>query len=124
MSETTELKEHFEKLVSEQMSREANKPVSFFIGPKSILYKRSMKLLKGFLDSVDNELETAKAVMEVLFTEPRFNFKSRNSVGQLISDWDAGVSVVRQRQQEKAEEQKRRKVFEDMKNEQYKELFQ
>ncbi len=116
------LKEHFELLASDQMSKGKQFRVNLNIGPKSPMYKYTIKRCSQFLEWADNDLELAKEVFVVLFTAKEFSWKTRTNIGSLIGDWDAGLAIVLQKRQLEKDQEQRQQPFSAQAETEWKEL--
>lgn len=116
------LKRHFEQRASERLSKAREQPVVVHVGKKSMMYKYTIKRCQQFLDSVDGDLELARQIIDILFDGPEFEWKTRNSVSDLLGDWDAGKAIALSIQAEQEKKQERHKPFDATADEQWEKI--
>lgn len=120
---TTLLKNWFEELASKKLSATREKPIRIHIGKKSLMYRYTMARLKQLLNTVDDDLELAKMIIFIQFNGPEFKWRSRNSVTDLLSDWDAAKAIAESIREKEKEEEDRHKPFEVYADAAWEELF-
>jgi len=67
---------HFEKLMTDRLSREHKKFIAFRISRKTSQYKSSMVACERLIRIADMDLEAAKAAISLLFTDRTWSWKT------------------------------------------------
>ena len=122
-TDVTELKNYFEGLASNRLSETRERPVNLHIGKKSLMYKYTIARFRQLLGSVDGDVQIAKDVIFTQFNAPEFKWKTRNSVTDLLSDWDAALAVVSSIREQEAEQKRKHEPFDEQAELAWKELF-
>lgn len=100
---------HFEKLVSKQLSK-GDVQVNFTIPRKNKMrYNRELATAERLLDAANYDYSLATDTLELLFTDKRFSWKSKDSLLWLERDFTTALAIVRairaQEEHKKREEQ-------------------
>lgn len=104
-----EIVEAFEAHVRKQLS------VPYQIPRKSGKYQRAIALAKRMLEDAGGDLELALAAVEIAFTHPKLNWKTRTSFLSLTGDFDVALAIAAARQSRKDAKAGREKaVFEQI----------
>lgn len=86
---------HFEKLVSQQLSRAANKPVKFVIPTVIARYKRELVSAERLLSMADHDLDLVLETITTLFTHYRFKRKTYTTLLWLDDDFILALAITR-----------------------------
>lgn len=80
----------WESLLSDRLSTQ------FFIPEKSSRYKAEMRHTINLLDLSEWDVEGTLRALEILFTDPRFTWKTYASVIQMWSDFPVALAIAKE----------------------------
>jgi len=102
----------FEDRVTQQLTLQRNKKMTFSIQKKSPRYRREMAAANQMLVECGHDLDLAIATMEVLFTDNDFNWKTRSTMLNLYGDIPRALAIATATLNEQLEaEQKNAALF-------------
>ena len=79
----------WETLLSDRLSTQ------FFIPEKSGRYKAEIRHIINLLDLSEWDMKGTLRALEILFTDPRFNWKTFSSVIQMWNDFPVALAIAR-----------------------------
>jgi len=111
-SPTVAILHRFERLVSDQLSAGRQTRVVFTVPPKHYTYPIELKTAERLLSTADNDIDLVFEAFDVLFTDTRFNWKKRQSLRHLSTDFltALALALANRQDKEKLKDKERRTV--------------
>ena len=86
---------YFEKLVSDQLSSGRPNKVLFSIPPFGARYKRELVVAERLLMLANWDIDLVKAALDVLFTDHRYAWKTRNTMLYIEAEFNTALAIAR-----------------------------
>lgn len=103
--------EHFEKLVSANMSKENNTDVVFRIKRKGLMWRYECARAKQLLREVNYDLDFLLEVLTFLAQHKNYSWRFKDSIASILPMLNAGVSIIRSKREKEKAREDRAKAF-------------
>jgi hypothetical protein len=116
-SPTVTVVEHFEKLVSDNMSKENNTDIVFRIKRKGLMWRYECARAKQLIREVNYNLDFLLEVLTFLAQHKNYSWRFKDSLASVLPMLNAGVSIIRAKREKEKVKEARAKAFDNYLNE-------